>query len=128
MTAEDRDTYLAERLSGTEKLQFENRCLKRREKLIKDQGSDAFLVKEAEREKAEALETARNFQNQFLQLNQNLSLIFNPSDLSEVGSFLLRQGCIWPTTVSSESYFQFVAFTVPIGLWEERPPPRTTPR
>ena len=109
MTEEQKDEWLFERLAGTEKLQYENRVLKLREKLINEKGSDAFLVREAQQETRKMTVTAQAYANYYEGLNHNFSLIFNQSNHVTDGAYLARQGFEWPTTVSSQSYFTILA-------------------
>ena len=122
MTEEQKDEWLFERLAGTEKLQYENRVLKLREKLINEKGSDAFLVREAQQETRKMTVTAQAYANYYEGLNHNFSLIFNQSNHVTDGAYLARQGFEWPTTVSSQSYFTILAAITAFGRLPTRPP------
>ena len=109
-------------MAGTEKLQYENRVLKLREKFIKEKGSDAFFVQEAQCEAQKMTETAQAYTNYYEGLNHNLSLIFNQSNHVTDDAYLSRQGFEWPTTVSSQSYFTILAAITAFGRLPARPP------
>jgi hypothetical protein len=59
-------------------------------------------------------------------MSRNMSLIFNPTKFLEHGAYLSCNGFQWPSTVSSQSYFEIFAVSCPWGAWPDEAPTDNT--
>lgn len=122
MTEAERDDFLAERLSGYAQQQYKIKCLQRRLTAFQEGNIESTLLEDAAKKENELTATAKYYEHQYLSLSQNFSIVFNQLKYAQTGSYMRRQGFEWPTSPSSQAYFEIFAATFPWGDWPERPP------
>jgi hypothetical protein len=122
MTEDQREDYLAEHCTGVEKIHWKNKSLTRRIKVYEAGNTESIRLQDAQLQAREADAQAELHYHRYLEISRTMSLIFNSAKYSEHGAYLERNGFQWPSTVSSQSYFEIFAVSCPWGLWPDEAP------
>jgi hypothetical protein len=122
MTEDQREDYLAEHCTGVEKILWKNKSLTRRIKAYEMGNAESIQLQDVQQKINEADAQAHLHYHRYLELSRTISLMFNPTRYLEHGVYLSRNGFEWPSTVSSQSYFDIFAVSCPWGAWPDEAP------
>jgi hypothetical protein len=126
MTEDQRENYLAEHLTGVAKIHWKNKSLTRKLEAYETGNMESIRLQEARQQASEPDAQTKLHYRRYLEMSRNMSLIFNPARFLEHGAYLSRSGFQWPSTVSSQSYFEIFAVSCPWGAWPDEAPTDNT--